>query len=73
MSYLARSIYVLIAMTVLLACTGCAEIVYGTLQQGQSMTCHEMQSTADRDECWKRSDMSYDEYQHELDRQKQER
>ncbi len=51
------------AMLILsVACTGCAQIVYDSLQNSQSRDCQRMQGRADRDECQRRSDMSYDEY-----------
>ena len=48
---------------------GCAQVAYNTLQQTKAMECQKMQSTGDRDECLKRSNMSYDEYQRQLNRQ----
>jgi len=61
------------SLMILLACTGCAQVAYDSLRQSQAMNCQQMQSTSDRDACMQRSDMSYDEYQRQLNKQKQER
>ncbi|MEK6744036.1 MAG: hypothetical protein AABZ15_10510 [Nitrospirota bacterium] len=60
-------------LMILFACTGCAQVAYDSLRQNQSMNCQQMQGTADRDDCMRRSDMSYDEYQRQMNKQKQER
>jgi len=61
------------ALTILLVSTGCAQVAYDSMRQNQSMNCQQLQGTADKDDCMRRSEMSYDEYQRQLNRQKQER
>jgi hypothetical protein len=56
-----------IALMVLLsASVGCtARTAYDGLRYNQELNCQKMQGS-DRDNCLKRSDMSYDEYQRQL-------
>ena len=62
------------ALVVLLAIvSGCtARTAYDSLRLHQEMECQKMQG-AERDECLRRSDMSYDEYQQQLNKQKQDK
>lgn len=57
----------IIALIFLLsASAGCAaRTAYDSLRYNQELNCQKMQG-ADRDDCLKRSDMSYDEYQRQL-------
>jgi uncharacterized protein len=71
MTYLVRSINSA-AMIILFACAGCAQMAYDTLKNTQSIDCRKLQGAADRTACMNRSDMSYEEYQRQLDKQKQE-
>ncbi len=71
-SFMARVI-IIAAMMLLFVCTGCAQIAYDSIQNSQSRDCQTMQGRTDRDECQRRSDMSYDEYQRQLNKQKQDR
>ncbi len=64
---------IITAMMILLACIGCAQIAYDSLQNSQSRDCQTMQGRADRDECQRRSDMSYDEYQRQMNKHEQDR
>jgi hypothetical protein len=53
-------------MILLPAGVGCtARTAYDGLRYNQELNCQKMQG-ADRDDCLKRSDMSYDEYQRQL-------
>ncbi len=56
-------------MMILFVCSGCAQIAYESIKNSQSVDCQKMQGRADRDECLKRSDMSYDEYQRRMNKQ----
>jgi hypothetical protein len=58
------------ATLMLIACAGCAQVAYNSLQNSQSMRCQQIQNSYDRNECLDRSDMSYDEYQRQLNKQK---
>jgi len=70
MTHSVRSIAIA-ALIVLFTCFGCAQVAFDSLKNIRSMDCQKLQSSADRDECVRRSDMSYDEYQRQLDKQKQ--
>jgi len=60
-----------IVMAILLtACSGCtARTAYDSLRYNRELDCQKMQGTADREECSKRSGMSYDEYQRQMNEQ----
>ena len=62
------------ALLVLLALvSGCtARTAYDSLRLHQELECQKMQG-AERDQCLRRSDMSYDEYQQQLNKQKQDK
>jgi len=61
------------AMLLIMTGAGCTtRTVYDSLRVQQEMECQKLQG-ADRDECARRSGMSYDEYQRQLkERQKDE-
>jgi 3-hydroxy-3-methylglutaryl CoA synthase len=53
--------------------SGCgAKNVYDSLRFYQETECQKLQG-ADRDECYKRAEMSYDEYQRQLKEREQKR
>jgi hypothetical protein len=60
------------AIMILIVCAGCAQVAYDSLQNSQAYECRTLQGAADRDECMRRSNMSYEEYQRQLDKQKRE-
>lgn len=60
-------------MVAALSCAGCAQVAYDTLQHNQAMECRSLQGSVDRDECMRRSEMSYTEYQRQLDKQRQDK
>lgn len=68
-----RGYMIVTALAVLLILAGCAQVAYDSLRQSQVLNCQQMPGTTDRDECMRRSGMSYEEYQRQLDRQKPER
>lgn len=69
MAHRVRSIT--IAAMILFTVVGCTQVAYDTLRNSRSFDCQKLQSSADREECMKRADMSYEEYQRQLDKQKQ--
>lgn len=59
----------IVVMLLLTACSGCtARTAYESLHYNRELDCQKMLGTADREECLKRSGMSYDEYQHRLNK-----
>jgi len=67
--FLKRAV-VIIMMILLTAGSGCtARTAYESLQYNRELDCQKMQGGADREECSKRSGMSYDEYQRQLNKQ----
>ncbi len=62
----------MVAMAMLSLFAGCAQVAYNTLQQNQALECQKLQGATDRDECLKRSSMSYDEYQRLLKKQERD-
>ena len=57
--------------TMLQSVTGCTtQNAYDGLRYNRELECQKMQGT-DRDDCMRRSGMSYDEYQRELNQQQE--
>jgi uncharacterized protein len=72
MIYPGRCITIATAI-ILLACAGCAQVAYDTLNHSQSIDCQRLQGAADRADCTNRSNLSYQEYRRQLDTQKKDK
>jgi hypothetical protein len=60
----------IVTVILLMACSGCTgRTAYDSLRYNRELDCQKMQGTADREECLKKSGMSYDEYQRQLNKQ----
>jgi hypothetical protein len=59
-----------ILAAVLFLVPACAQVAYDSLRANQELKCQKLQG-ADRDDCMRRSGMSYDEYERELRKQEQ--
>lgn len=67
-----RTLYLSLTIMVLFV-TGCStQNAYDSLRYHQDLDCQKMQG-ADRDECMKRAGTSYNEYQRQLNQQKQDK
>jgi hypothetical protein len=69
--HLLSSITIIVIM--IMPLTGCtSQNAYDSLRYHQELDCQKMQG-ADRDDCIRRSGMSYDEYQRQLNEQQPQR
>ncbi len=68
-----KSLGLLTLAIAVMMCVSCSEFIYSNIQEDQSIKCREMESRSDREECEQKSQVSYEEYQHQMKKPEQDK